>query len=88
MSETKFERIKAWFDSKIECPLEFHPDCAGPNMDIGQCEFCGMPMGVLRPTGESFGWHISDCALDFGHTGLCVGGGEGHVMPRGWKLRG
>jgi len=80
--------VKAWFDGEAECPRETHPEVAGPNMDIGQCQYCGMPMGVMRPTGESFGWHIEDCSLPFGHTGHCVPGGEGHEIPRGWTIRG
>lgn len=83
-----FERVRAWGRGEIECPLEIHPEVAGPNMDLGQCRFCGAPMGVKRSVGESFGWHIADCSLDFGHAGRCIGGGEGHAVPRGWKFRG
>ncbi len=59
----------------------------GPNEDIGMCAH-GYPIGVLRPYGESFGWHADDCSLSMYHRGFCVGGGKGHVMPEGWKLRG
>lgn len=85
---SSFERAKAWASGEVECPLETHPEVAGPNMDVGQCQFCGIPMGVKRQVGESFGWHTPDCSLDFGHVGLCVGGGEGHPVPRGWNIRG
>lgn len=65
-----------------------HLDVAGPNMDIGQCSGCGMPCGVRRPWGESFGWHAADCSLPIQHIGYCAHGGEGHEIPEGWKIRG
>lgn len=86
--ESVFGKMEAWAKGEIDCPKVDHPRVAGPNMDIGQCHFCGMPEGVMRPMGESFGWHLDDCSLDFAHPDVCEPGGEGHVMPRGWKLRG
>jgi hypothetical protein len=70
-----------------QCTRE-HPRIAGPNMDIGQCELCWMPMGVMRPEGETFGWHSSDCSLPMRHPGNCAPGGAGHVAPDGHKFRG
>ena len=73
--------------SPSEC-RQIHSDLAGPNMDIGQCPDCWMPTGVMRPYGESFGWHTDDCSLPMRHAGYCVPGGSGHVIPDGWKIRG
>jgi hypothetical protein len=70
-----------------ECDRE-HANLGGPNMDIGQCPKCWAPMGVMRPDGESFGWHTEDCSLPMRHAGYCKPGGKGHVIPDGWKLRG
>lgn len=61
---------------------------AGPNEDIGQCSKCWHMGAVLRPDGESFGWHGDECSLPMRHYGYCERGGTGHVMPDGWKLRG
>ncbi|QMU97831.1 hypothetical protein FVO59_11905 [Microbacterium esteraromaticum] len=65
-----------------------HPEPAGPNMDLGQCADCWMPIGVMRPDGESFGWHSADCSLPMRHSGYCQPGGVGHAIPDGWKIRG
>lgn len=70
-----------------ECTAD-HSGPAGPNEDIASCPTCWGPMGVLRPDGESFGWHIPDCSLEMRHRGYCIGGGTGHVIPDGWKIRG
>lgn len=73
--------------SPSDC-TQSHPELAGPNMDIGQCADCWMPVGVMRPDGESFGWHIADCSLPMRHPGYCTPGGNGHEIPARWKLRG
>lgn len=70
-----------------ECP-EPHRGPQGPNEDLGVCPTCWGPSWAVRPDGESFGWHISDCSLELRHESHCVGGGDGHEMPQGWKLRG
>src|SRR5690606_16989245 len=70
MTPERRARIDAWFAEPLEDiadPIdprdcdEDHPELAGPNMDLGQCGKCWMPMGVMRPEGESFGWHLDDC---------------------------
>ena len=71
----------------LDC-TEDHPPIAGPNMDMGQCGQCWMPVGVMRPEGETFGWHVDDCALPLRHPGLCAHGGEGHAIPEGVRIRG
>jgi hypothetical protein len=71
-----------------ECDQEHGAGPAGPNEDLGQCHKCWMPVGVLRPDGESFGWHRDDCSLPMRHRGYCQPGGAGHVRPEGWKIRG
>src|SRR4051812_20630762 len=68
------------------CDLD-HLFPSGPNEDIGQCR-CGAPIGVLRPEGETYGWHIADCSLPLRHRGYCVGGGSGHEIPTTEKIRG
>lgn len=73
--------------SPSECARD-HDPVAGPNMDLGQCPDCWMPIGVLRPYGESFGWHSGDCSLPLRHPGYCAPGGSGHAIPDGWKIRG
>lgn len=70
-----------------ECRRE-HRWPAGPNEDIGVCPECWTPIGVLRPEGESFGWHTDDCSLPLRHPGECEGAGAGHVLPPGTKIRG
>lgn len=70
-----------------ECEYE-HRGPQGPNEDISVCNQCGMPTFSRRPVGESFGWHIADCSLPMRHLGYCVGGGEGHVKPKGERFRG
>lgn len=70
-----------------ECD-EPHRGPQGPNEDMGVCSKCWGMSWALRPDDESFGWHISDCSLDLRHESYCVGGGNGHAMPQGWKLRG
>lgn len=97
MTPERRAMIDAWLSEPLpeipdpinpsEC-TEDHPDLAGPNMDIGQCARCWMPMGAMRPDGESYGWHLDDCSLPMRHAGYCEPGGSGHVMPDGWKLRG
>lgn len=58
----------------------------GPCEDIGQCPLCLSPIGVLRPAGETFGFHERDCSLPVVHPGECEGGGSGHEPQkiRGW----
>jgi hypothetical protein len=70
-----------------DCTKE-HPEPAGPNMDLGQCMTCWMPVGVMRPEGETYGWHSDDCSLPLRHAGYCKPGGRGHVVPAGEKIRG
>jgi hypothetical protein len=82
--ETEFRWNTIPFD---ECPAP-HPLVSGPNMDIGQCPMCWMPIGVARPWGESFGWHADDCAGEITHLSSCPPGGKGHEVPEGWKFRG
>lgn len=67
-----------------DCPRE-HPEVAGPCMDVGVCPDCWMPIGVMRPQGETFGFHAEDCSLPERHYGYCVGGGTGHPVG---KVRG
>ncbi|MET4703119.1 hypothetical protein ABIB54_000573 [Frigoribacterium sp. UYMn621] len=74
------------FIDPAECANEHRPP-AGPNMDISVCR-CGMPIGVMRPKGQSFGWHADDCSLHVNHPGYCVGGGNGHTIPEGETIRG
>ena len=69
-----------------ECPFGPHEGPAGPNEDIGQCPACWAPIGVMRPEGETFGYHIEDCCLPERHRGYCVGGGSGH--PPAERIRG
>ena len=75
------------FTDPSKCDLE-HPGLGGPNMDMGQCPKCWMPMGWMRPEGESFGWHADDCSLPVRHPGYCVGGGSGHMIPDTEHFRG
>lgn len=71
------------------CPSrDRHGVPMGPNEDLGQCGICHMPIAVLRPYGDSFGWHTPDCSLRMLHAGRCVGGGRGHEVPEGWVVRG
>lgn len=70
-----------------ECS-QLHRGPQGPNEDLAQCSACWCPTFALRPDGQSFGWHLDDCALPLRHEGYCQPGGPGHVMPAGWKLRG
>ena len=55
--------------SMADCD-EDHSGPQGVNEDIGSCPKCWGPVGVLRPDGESFGWHLDDCSLPI--TGLVV----------------
>lgn len=82
MSEFRWNPI-----DPLSCTEE-HPEIAGPNMDMGQCGQCWMPVGVMRPEGETFGWHSDDCSLPLRHPGYCKPGGEGHRVPVGEKIRG
>lgn len=67
-----------------DCP-EPHPSLDGPCMDLGQCASCLSPIGVMRPAGETFGFHAEDCSLPERHEGHCADGGIGH---RPDKVRG
>jgi hypothetical protein len=69
-----------------KCPLGPHRGPQGPNEDIAQCYYCGMPTYALRPWGETFGHHADDCSLPIWHKSYCVGGGEGH--PEAPVIRG
>jgi hypothetical protein len=82
MSEFRWDPI-----SPLDC-TEDHPEIAGPNMDMGQCGQCWTPIGVMRPEGETYGWHADDCALPLRHPGYCEHGGSGHLVPAGEKIRG
>ncbi len=68
------------------CPDGPHRGPAGPNEDIGQCDKCGSGSFSMRPEGETFGRHWSDCSLPNRHQGECIGGGAGH--PDAPKIRG
>ena len=62
---------------------------AGPNEDAAVCPECWMPVPAMRPEGETFGWHLSDCSLELRHRGACIGGGAGHGSPpKGHVVRG
>jgi hypothetical protein len=98
VSPERRRQIAEWFEQApdvdefatvpmSECTQD-HRAPAGPNEDLSQCPDCWGITWALRPYGESFGWHLDDCSLPLRHEGYCVGGGEGHVMPDGWKLRG
>lgn len=67
------------------CP-EFHRVPEGVNEDIATCWRCNSPTFSMRPEGETFGEHMSDCSLPIGHESYCVGGGVGHTPSR--KVRG
>lgn len=69
----------------MNCSREHQP-IAGPCVDLAQCGECWMPVGALRPPGETFGFHDRDCSLPERHYGVCVGGGTGHKpgLIRGW----
>lgn len=70
-----------------DCPdASTHRGPEGPNEDIGQCRFCGMPGFAMRSEGETFGHHLEDCSLPINHESYCVGGGAGH--PEAKKIRG
>ena len=68
------------------CPDGPHRGPEGPNEDMGQCGKCGGFSFSMRPEGETFGRHWSDCSLPNRHQGECVGGGAGH--PDAPKIRG
>lgn len=60
------------------CPDGPHRGPEGPNEDMGQCGKCGGFSFSMRPEGETFGRHWSDCSLPNRHQGECVGCGAGH----------
>lgn len=64
------------------CPRGPHRGPEGPNEDITMCPGCGSPTFVLRPWGETFGNHLSDCSLPVWHESYCVGGGTGYPPAR------
>lgn len=72
--------------SPWDCPDGPHRGPEGPNEDIGQCAKCWSMSHVMRPEGETFGHHRSDCSLPIRHGGECIGGGTGH--PAAPKVRG
>lgn len=68
-------------------PAQNQPACTrehrlpqGPNEDITQCSEsgCWLPTFMLRPEGETYGWHRSDCCLPVRHESYCRPGGQGH----------
>jgi hypothetical protein len=61
-----------------ECPNRPHRGPEGPNEDISQCGFCGLPSYAMRPWGETFGEHLDDCSLPVWHESYCQPGGSGH----------
>lgn len=65
---------------------EPHRPPEGPNEDVGQCPLCRSFMAVMRPWGETYGWHADDCALPIWHAGRCAPGGSGH--PAAPTIRG
>lgn len=69
-----------------KCPKGPHRGPQGPNEDIAQCPTCLSPTFAMRPEGETFGEHLSDCSLPLRHQGYCKPGGNGHEPSR--KVRG
>lgn len=65
-----------------------HRGPEGPNEDMAQCPSCWAITYVMRPEGETFGWHADDCSLPLRHESYCVGGGPGHRVPAGETIRG
>lgn len=83
-TEDSNEPLKVF--SPWDCPDGPHRGPEGPNEDLGQCAKCWSLSHVLRPEGETFGHHLSDCSLPIRHGGECIGGGTGH--PAAPKVRG
>lgn len=70
-----------------DCPdREKHRWPQGTNEDVAQCFRCGVGTYSMRPWGETFGTHISDCSLPIWHEGYCEPGGDGH--PEAPVIRG
>lgn len=60
------------------CPHAPHRAPEGPNEDVGQCPWCWSLSWELRPEGQTFGHHLSDCSLPVRHESYCQPGGSGH----------
>lgn len=60
------------------CPSGPHREPQGPNEDVSVCPDCWELTYVLRPAGETYGDHASDCSLPIRHEGHCQPGGAGH----------
>lgn len=71
--------------TRANCPRP-HRFPEGPNEDLGCCPECGGISWELRPEGQTYGYHDTDCSLPNRHEGHCVGGGAGH--PAAAKIRG
>lgn len=91
MSREKYWGLMAWLyctpeelaERRAECEsFNPHRGPQGPNEDIGQCSYCGMPNRTLRAAGETFGEHLPDCSLPIDHESYCVPGGSGHPTAR------
>jgi hypothetical protein len=68
------------------CPNGPHRGPQGPNEDMGKCLDCWAPSYALRPEGETYGDHLSDCSLPRRHESYCEPGGAGH--PAAPEIRG
>lgn len=63
-----------------------HRGPQGPNEDMAQCGYCGVPTYSKRPPGETYGNHLDDCSLPIDHESYCEPGGSGH--PPAERIRG
>lgn len=75
-----------WEYSWDTCPKAPHRPPEGPNEDISVCGYCGNVSWEMRPEGETFGLHATDCSLHERHIGYCLPDGVGH--PRAKEIRG
>lgn len=72
--------------SPARCPDGPHRGPEGPNEDVDQCRKCWSLSWRLRPEGQTYGEHLSDCSLPVRHESQCKPGGDGH--PPAAKVRG
>jgi hypothetical protein len=72
------EDVKGPHAKAKPCPNQPHRHPQGPNEDVSSCPACGALTYEMRPEGETYGDHLSDCALPLRHESYCQPGGAGH----------